>query len=295
MFHGVHTAIVTPFKDGAIDRPALAALIERQLAAGIHGIMLFGTTGESPVIHEAEREEIIPFVKEIIAQRAVLTVGAGTNDTHHAVMMSRQAERLGADAVLHVTPYYNKPTPRGMLAHYQAIAQAVKLPLVVYNVPGRTGVNLTASVSTMLAEALPSVKAIKEASGNMDQNMDLVRSLKGKVGLLSGDDPLYLPQLAIGFDGLVSVISNLVPKRTVEIYNAFKAKDTETARVAHLRLLPLIRAMFAQTSPIPVKTSLARLGLVQEEFRLPLVGLTEEEKLPLFAAMDRFSLEAELA
>ncbi len=295
MFHGIHTAIITPFSNGSIDRDTLAALIERQLKAGIHGIMLFGTTGESPVITEAEREEMIPFAKEIIAGRALLTVGAGTNNTHHAIEMSRQAERLGADALLHVTPYYNKPTPRSMLAHYQAIAEASKLPLVVYNVPGRTGVNLAPSTSAMLAENIPSIKAIKEASGNIEQNMDLVRLLKGKINLLSGDDPLFLPQLSIGFDGLTSVISNLAPARTLDIYNAFQTNDLETARTAHLRLLPLIRAMFSSTSPLPVKSALVRLGLVRDEFRLPLVGLTEAEKQPVFDAMDAFSKEAELA
>lgn len=269
---GVFTALVTPFKNGEVDCDALAELARRQLDAGVHGLVPLGSTGEAATIDEDERARVIETVVKVASGRAPVIVGAGTNCTRTTIALVKQAKSLGADAALVVTPYYNKPTPDGLVAHFEAVAEAVDLPMVAYNVPGRTGLNLLPKVADRLAD-MPRVVGLKEASGDMSQAMELARLTAGKWSLLSGEDGLFMPFLAIGGQGVISVISNIVPERFVGIFESFMEGDIETARKKQLELLPLIGAMFSLTNPIPVKAAVSLMGICENELRLPLTPM----------------------
>ncbi len=270
--HGVLTALITPFKNGEIDIPALKALVKRQLDAGVHGLVPLGSTGEAATISFEERETVIRVVLEEVAGRVPVVVGAGTNSTASTIDMVKQAKELGADYAMSVTPYYNKPTPEGMLAHYRAILEAVDIPLLAYNVPGRTGINVAPALAAQLAE-LPGLVGLKEASGNIMQVSEIASLTEGKLALFSGEDQLFYSILTLGGAGVICTCSNIQPERFVELYKRYTDGDLAGARKIQWELLPLIKLMFTFTNPVAVKAASTLLGLVGNELRLPLTPL----------------------
>lgn len=271
---GTLTALVTPFRrDGSIDWEAFQRLVEFQLQAGVEGVVPIGSTGESATLGVAEKLDIVARLIEWIGGRVPIVAGTGTNDTRSTIALTKQAQQLGADAALVVCPYYNKPTQQGLYEHFRAVAEAVDIPLVLYNVPGRTAVNMTAETQLRLAEECPTIVATKEASGNMEQVMEVIRSAPAHFSVLAGDDALALPIIACGGHGVVSVIANYAPRLFGECIRAALAGDWQRARQLHYRLFPLMRLNFIESNPIPVKAVLAMLGLVEEAYRLPLTPL----------------------
>ena len=272
MFKGSFVAIVTPFKDGKVDEEAYRELIDFQIENGTSGIVPCGTTGESATLNMEEHIGVIKIAVEAVNKRVPVIAGTGGNSTIEAIQLTKHAKEIGADASLQVTPYYNKPTQEGLYQHYRAIAEAVALPQVLYNVPGRTSINMLPETVARLAE-LPEVVAIKEASGNLAQMAEILKLAGDKIVLLSGDDNITLPVLSIGGKGVVSVVANIVPSDTAHMIAAWEQGDIEKARGIFYKLFPLCRAMFYETNPIPVKTSLALMGKIRDEFRLPLVPM----------------------
>lgn len=269
-FQGTGTALVTPFRsDGSVDRKALARLIELQIEGGVDMILPCGTTGEGATLESKEWEMVIGEVVETVAGRALVIAGAGSNSTYRALRLTERAAKLGADGVLSVAPYYNKPTQAGFFEHFKAVSEVNDLPLIVYNVPGRTGSNIRAETTLRLAE-LPGVVAVKEASGDMGQIMEIIRCRPSSFRVLSGDDSLTLLVIAAGGDGVVAVVANEVPALFVELVNRALEGDFQAARGVHYRLLPLMAANFIESNPIPVKAALALMGLIEEAYRLPL-------------------------
>jgi 4-hydroxy-tetrahydrodipicolinate synthase len=271
---GCYTALITPFRDGRVDEPALAALVERQIAGGVAGLVPCGTTGEAPALTNAEWDRVVGSVVATAHGRVPVIAGTGANNTATAIERTARARSFGADGALVVTPYYNRPTQEGLYRHFAAIADAVDLPIVLYNVPGRTGVNLLPETVVRLAE-IPGIVGIKEASGSMDQASQIVREAPADFVVLSGDDSLTLPMMGVGGCGVVSVVSNIVPEAVAALAAACLAGDLEAARAMHLALFDLCRAMFVETNPVPVKAAAALLGLCSPEVRLPLVPLSE--------------------
>lgn len=288
-FSGVYTALVTPFtSSGAIDEPALRALVRRQIAAGVTGVVPCGTTGESATLDPAEHARVVEIAADEVQRsprRIQIVAGAGSNDTRKAVILARLSADGGADALLVVTPYYNKPTQAGLLAHYRAIADAVDLPIVLYNVPGRTGVNLLPETTLELAKD-ERFAGIKEASGDLDQVSAILRRRPERFSVLSGEDSLTLPMMALGADGVVAVVSNEAPEVLVRLVEVARAGRREEAAAIHLRLHPLMRANFRESNPIPVKWALARMGLIVNSLRLPLVPLSPIHHAPLEEALE---------
>ncbi|HDZ89832.1 MAG: 4-hydroxy-tetrahydrodipicolinate synthase [Deltaproteobacteria bacterium] len=280
MFKGSIVAIVTPFRDGKVDEEAYRQLIEFQIENGTSAIVPCGTTGESATLNMEEHARVIDIAVEAVNKRVPVIAGTGGNSTSEAIELSEHARKVGADATLQVTPYYNKPTQEGLYQHFRAIAREVPLPQVLYNVPGRTSVNMLPETVARLAE-LPEVVAIKEASGNIGQMAEIVRLAGDGITLLSGDDNLTLPVLSVGGTGVVSVVANIVPRESADLVRAWEEGKAEVARELFLKLLPLCQAMFYETNPIPVKTSLALMGKIQDEMRLPLCPMaqTNLEKL----------------
>lgn len=280
MFQGSIVAIITPFKDEKIDEEAYRALIEEQIEGGTSAIVPCGTTGESATLSVEEHNRVIDIAIDAVSKRVPVIAGAGGNSTSEAIELSAHAKKAGADATLQVTPYYNKPSQEGLYQHFKAIADAVALPQVLYNVPGRTAINLLPETVARLAE-LSEVVAIKEASGNLAQMTDVIKLAGDKITLLSGDDNLILPVLSIGGKGVISVVANIVPRDTAAIVKAWLDGDTEKARELFFKLYPLCQAMFYETNPVPVKTSLALMGKIEDELRLPMAPMSESnlEKL----------------
>lgn len=277
VFEGVHTALVTPFRDGALDLPAFEALVHRQVEAGVQGLVPCGTTGEAPTLTDDEWRAVVEACVRGAGGRVPVTAGCGTYDTAHSVHRCRVARALGAQAALVVTPYYNKPPIEGLKAHVRACAE-IGLPLVLYHIPGRTGLRVPAPHLADLC-ALPGVAAIKEATGDVGFANDLLQRLT--VPLLSGDDALFLPLLAVGGAGVISVLSNVAPAATVALWRAARAGDLAEATRIHRRLLPLVDWLFHTTNPIPCKAALASMGLARNECRLPLVPVPAEVPVPL--------------
>ena len=274
------TALVTPFRsDGSIDEPGLTRLIEYQISNGVKALVPCGTTGESATMTEAEDQRVISRTIELAKGRARVIAGGGSNSTAVAIENSRTVQDLGADAVLQVAPFYNKPTQEGLYAHFRAIAEAVPdLPIVIYNVPGRTSSNIAAETTLRLARDCENIVAVKEASGNLSQIMEILRARPEGFHVLSGDDAITLPLIALGGDGLISVASNEAPKLMSRMVNlALEGKWTE-ARELHYRLLPLMDVNFIESSPGPVKAALAMMGMIEENYRLPLVPIQEKSK-----------------
>lgn len=279
---GTGTALVTPFKkDGTLDESALGKLVEFQIKGGVEAIVPMGTTGENPTLSEGEQQRVIELVIEKTNKRAMIIAGAGSNNTQKAIEMTRFAKKAGADAALVVGPFYNKPTQEGYFRHYQAIAEAADFPLVVYNVPGRTGGNIEAETTLRMAGEIPHVVAVKEASGNMGQIMEIARNKPESFALLSGDDAVTIPLMAVGGDGCISVVANEVPKEFSGMVRLCLKGEWSKALSIHNRLFPLMNANFLESNPIPVKAALVMMGMIEEVYRLPLVGIkpANREKL----------------
>jgi len=270
-FTGCGTALVTPFtSSGAVDEAAVRRLAKRQVEAGIHFLVPCGTTGEAPTLTAAERRRVVELVVDEVAGRVPVLAGAGGYDTKEVIEAAKEMQAAGASGLLSVTPYYNKPTPDGLVGHYKAIAEATPLPIVVYNVPGRTGCNVDPGTLARLS-TIPHVVAVKEASGNMTQICEVMRAVPAEFVVLSGDDALTLPAMAVGARGIVSVLSNELPAEMTQLVEAAEANDFTYAREIHARLLPLMLANFAESNPIPVKCVMAQMGLLEESYRLPMV------------------------
>ena len=280
MFKGSIVAIVTPFKNGKLDEEAYRELIEFQIEKGTSAIVPTGTTGESATLSMEEHARVLDVAVKAVNKRIPVIAGTGGNNTNEAIELTAHAKKVGADATLQVTPYYNKPTQEGLYQHFKAVAKAAPLPQVLYNVPGRTSVNLLPITVARLAE-LPEVVAIKEASGNLVQMAEIVNLVGDKITLLSGDDNLTLPVLALGGTGVISVVANIVPRDTADMVSAWERGDFGRSKDLFYSLLPLCQAMFYETNPIPVKTALALMGKIKGEFRLPLVPISpaNEERL----------------
>jgi 4-hydroxy-tetrahydrodipicolinate synthase len=274
MFTGVYTAMITPFKeDGSIDEVALRNLVNTQIDAGIAGLVPVGTTGESPTVTHSENLKVVQIVIEEARGRVPVIAGTGSNSTAEAIEMTRQAKSLGATASLQVAPYYNKPTQEGLYQHYMKIADAVDLHMVVYNIAGRTAVNIETATLNRLAKH-PLVVAVKEASGNVLQMMDVIASTPEGFDVLSGDDNLAFTLTALGGNGLISVASNLMPQRMVAMVDAVLQGDVARGRAEHYALLPWFRALFLETNPIPIKHMMHRAGLCELAYRLPMTPLS---------------------
>jgi 4-hydroxy-tetrahydrodipicolinate synthase len=269
MFKGSIVAIVTPFKKGKVDEKALGDLIEWHVKQGTNAIVPCGTTGESATLDYKEHYRVIEIAVKAVRGRVPVIAGTGANSTDETIMITKEAKKLKADAALVVAPYYNKPTQEGLYRHYKAVADAVKIPLVLYNVPGRTAVNILPSTVARLAE-LKNVVAIKEATGDMKQASELIRLCGDKIAVISGDDFTTFPLLALGGTGVISVSANVAPDLVSSMCSLWHEGKVEEARAMHYRLEPLNAAMFIETNPIPAKTALAIMGKIQEEFRLPL-------------------------
>jgi 4-hydroxy-tetrahydrodipicolinate synthase len=276
---GAITAIVTPFKkDGSFDVQAMKKLVKYQLEGGINGIAVCATTGEAVTLNDEEYALVIKCVVDEVAGKVPVIAGAGSNDTQKAIKFSKVAKQQGVNALLHVTPYYNKPTPNGLVAHFKAIANAVDLPIILYNVPGRTGSNVLPAVIVRIATEVPQVIAVKEASGSIEQMGEIIKNAPSGFAVLSGDDSMTLPMMILGGKGCISVVANEVPKEFTNLCQAALKGDWDEARRLHFKLLNLMKVNFIESNPIPVKTALSMMGYMQENFRLPLVPIENKNR-----------------
>ena len=289
-FTGVGTAIVTPFtKTLALDEDGVRRLARRQIDQGVHFLVPCGTTGESPTLSEDERTRIVQICVEEARGKVPVLAGAGGYDTREVIHAARQMERAGADGLLSVTPYYNKPTPDGLIQHYKAIADSTPLPIVVYNVPGRTGCNVDPATLVKLA-AIPNIVGVKEASGNIQQMCEICRSVPSDFIVLSGDDAITLPLMSVGGRGVISVASNEAPRAMSQMVEAAERGDFAAARKLHAALLPLMLVNFVESNPIPVKAAMAAMGLLDEVFRLPMVPPRAESRAKIVAVLNDMGL-----
>lgn len=288
---GAIPALVTPFKkDTSVDAAGIKKLVQFQLKSGVHGIVPCGSTGEAATLALEEHELVVRTVVEEVAGRVPVIAGAGSNNTQKAVEYSLLCKKAGADALLHVTPYYNKPTPTGLLAHFKAIADAVDLPIILYNVPGRTGSNVSAETVLMIVSKVPQLVGVKEASGNITQMMDIVKGAPKYFSVLSGDDAFTVPLLSVGGHGCISVVANEVPREFSKMVEAGLSGDFIKASKYHYQLLDLMNANFIESNPIPVKTALAMMGKIEEVFRLPLTPITEKNRAILEVVLHKLDL-----
>ena len=289
VFTGAATAIITPFKNDAIDYEQFARLIEWQIAEGINAIVVCGTTGESSTLSDDEHREAISFAVRQVAGRVPVIAGTGSNDTSYAIELTRHACEAGADAVLAVTPYYNKATQKGLIASFTAIADASTKPVILYNVPSRTGCNILPATAAILAEH-PNIFAIKEASGNISQIAELASLVRGKMDIYSGNDDQIVPVLSLGGKGVISVLSNPMPRATAEICSKFFEGDVAGAAKLQLDLLPLINALFSEVNPIPAKAAMAAMGYCENSVRLPLTTMEAAHEATLLELMRQQNL-----
>ncbi len=283
MFTGCYTALVTPFtKAGAVDEPRLRALVETQIQAGVNGLVPCGTTGESPTLSHEEHNHVIELVVKFAAKRCQVIAGTGSNATDEAIAMTRHAKDAGADATLQVSPYYNKPTQAGLYAHFRKIAEDGGLPVIIYNIPGRCGVDVANETTARLRRDLPKlVVGLKEATGNVDRVSQLRQLVDKDFVILSGDDSLTLPMMSVGAAGVISVASNVIPREVTEMAHAALKGDFERAGRIHAKLFPLFKDLFIETNPIPVKAALALMGQIEEAYRLPLVPMADNNQATL--------------
>ena len=287
LFEGVCTALITPFKDGKIDYDSLKNLIEFQIEQGIDALLINGTTGESATLTECEKRELISFAVREVGGRVPIIAGTGSNCTQKAIHLSQFAFEVGVDAILVVTPYYNKASVEGLIEHYETIANNVDIPLILYNVPSRTGVNIPLSVYDKLANH-KNIVAVKEANPSISDLAKLCEKCADRLDVYSGNDDLLLPTLSLGGKGLISVISNIVPKETVKICKLYFEGKTKEATALQLKLLPLINAIFSEVNPIPIKAIMSHKGFCKEEYRLPLGPMNEDKKKALFEVYENF-------
>jgi len=285
MFTGTYTAIVTPFRNGKVDERALERLVRLQVRAGVDGIVPVGTTGESPTVDYDEHVHIIALAVKFARGRIKVLAGTGANSTSEAVYLTEEAEKAGADGSLQVAPYYNKPTPEGMFQHFREVARRTRLPLVLYSIPGRCGVEIGVDTVKRLARECPSITGIKEAGGNADRVSQLRAALGPRFEILSGDDALTLPFMAVGAQGVISVASNVIPRQVARMVRAFAAGKARAALTLHRKYYPLFKDLFIETNPVPVKAALAMLGQIEEEYRLPLVRMSAKNREVLRTTM----------
>jgi 4-hydroxy-tetrahydrodipicolinate synthase len=286
MFSGAFTALVTPFRNGEVDVEALEGMVEFQIQHGVSGLVPCGTTGETPAMSEAEDRLVVETVVRIASGRVPIIAGTGSNSTDMAIKYTKMAQEEGADGSLQVAPYYNKPTQEGLYRHFAAIAESTELPLVLYNIPGRTGVTISAETMARLAE-IPNIVGVKDSTLSMNMVADVIALCGEDFDVLSGDDPMTLPLIALGGRGVISVASNVAPGAVSEMVRALVEGDRERGRELHYQLLPLFRALFVETNPIPVKTAASLLGLCSDEMRLPLVPMEGENLRVLQETLDR--------
>ncbi|MGM9550402.1 MAG: 4-hydroxy-tetrahydrodipicolinate synthase [Faecousia sp.] len=289
IFTGMATAIVTPMTSAGIDYDALARFIDFQIESGINAIVVMGTTGENATIEPEDQKEVIRFTVERVAHRVPVIAGTGTNNTEHVLRGTKNACEVGADAVLVVTPYYNKATQNGLIRHFTAIADASTVPVILYNVPGRTGVNLLPKTVAVLAEH-PNIVAVKEATGNVAQMVEIMTLCGDKIDVYSGEDALTVPMMAMGAAGTISVLSNVVPREAVAMTDACKAGDFKTAARWQCRLLPLTNALFSEVNPIPAKAAVSAMGFGEDYLRLPLTPMEDASRAKLYEEMRKLGI-----
>lgn len=291
MFKGSYVALVTPMRGGRLDEAALKALVEYHIQRRSDGLVPCGSTGESATLSHDEHQRVIEIVVKTVRGRVPVIAGAGSNSTLETLSLVKHAAKVGAQGALLVVPYYNKPTPRGLYEHYKTVAKATPLPLILYNIPGRTGINMPAETVIQLAKDCPTIVGIKEASGGMDYTSQLMTALdRKKFVVLSGDDSLTLPLMSLGAQGVISVVANILPTAMADLCRAALAGRFDRALELHLQMMPLMRALFLETNPIPIKTAMAALKLCGSELRLPLTPMTAEPKKKLLAALKACAL-----
>lgn len=289
MFKGAICAIVTPFRNGQVDEEKLRDLIEFQIENGTDGIVPCGTTGESPTLSYEEHNRVIEITVEAVRKRVPVIAGTGSNSTQEALELTRHAYEVGADGALMVTPYYNRPTQEGLYQHYKLLAEAVPIPIIIYNVPSRTGCNVLPETMARLAK-ISNIVGVKEASGSLKQMQEIIALCGKDFSVLSGDDYFTFPLMCIGGQGIISVVSNVAPKDMAEMVDSFEAGDIGKARELHYRMTPLVDALFIETNPIPVKTALAMMGMIDGELRLPLCPMSESNREKLRRVMVDYGL-----
>lgn len=287
MFSGSMTALVTPFKNGWVDEDRLKEIIDFQVENGTSALVPCGTTGESATLSYEEHNKVIDITIKHTKGRIPVIAGTGSNSTEETIMLTRHAKEAGADACLLIAPYYNRPTQSGLIAHFMKVADTVDIPLVIYNIPGRTGVNIEPETIAKLSEH-KNIIAVKEASGNLDQISRIISLCN--IVVLSGDDSLTLPILSVGGKGVISVASNIVPSDVAEMVNSFEKGDLQKTRRLHYNLLPIFKVLFIETNPAPVKAAMAMMGMIEEEIRLPLVPIKEENRIKLRKVVEEYGL-----
>jgi 4-hydroxy-tetrahydrodipicolinate synthase len=290
MFSGSLVALITPFKNGKVDEKRLIDLIEWHLRSGTHGIVPCGTTGESATLSHEEHTQVVKLVVEVVKKRVPVVAGTGSNSTAEAIRLTREAQEVGADGALMISPYYNRPTQEGIYQHYKAIAHAVPgFPIIFYNIPSRTGSNIEPSTMARLAE-IDNIVGVKEAAGSIDQVLNIIAACGDKLAVLSGEDSLTFSMMSLGGKGVICTVANVIPREMADLTNACLNKQWEKAAQLQLKLLPLIRALFIETNPIPVKTAVALMGKCELELRLPLVPMAEANRAKLEAVLRDFAL-----
>jgi 4-hydroxy-tetrahydrodipicolinate synthase len=290
IFTGSYVALVTPFRNGKVDEAKLRELVEMHAANGTDGLVPCGTTGESPTLSHDEHKRVVEVVIEAARKRMKILAGTGSNSTSEAIELTRHAEKAGADGALVVNPYYNKPTQEGLYRHFRAVAESVVMPIVVYNIQSRTAVNIETSTMARLVKDVKNIKGVKEASGSLDQMSQVIAACGPGFSVLSGDDNITLPLMAIGGHGVVSVIANIVPRETADLVHAALEGDIKRAREIHYRIFPLARAAFLETNPIPIKEAMAMAGMLEPEFRLPMCRMGEANRETLRGILRQYAL-----
>jgi 4-hydroxy-tetrahydrodipicolinate synthase len=285
MFTGTYTAIVTPFRQGKLDEPALERIVKAQIKAGVDGVVPVGTTGESPTVDYDEHIRIIELAVKFAAGKVKVLAGTGANSTKEAVYLTKNAESVGANGSLQVAPYYNKPSQEGLFQHFLEIASNTRLPIVLYSIPGRCGIEIGVDTVKRLATTCKNIVGIKEAGGNADRVSQLRAALGPKFEILSGDDSLTLPFMAVGAQGVISVASNVIPRQVAQMVNAFSTGKVQAALKIHQKYYPLFKDLFIETNPVPVKAALVMMGMIEEEYRLPLVPMSAKNRETLKATL----------
>jgi 4-hydroxy-tetrahydrodipicolinate synthase len=290
IFTGSFVALVTPFHQGKVDEAKLRELVDLHAANGTDGIVPCGTTGESPTLSHDEHKRVIELVVDAARKRLKILAGTGSNSTSEAIALTKHAEKAGADGALVVNPYYNKPTQEGLYRHFRAVAESVAIPNIVYNIQSRTAVNIETATMSRLVKDVPNIKGVKEASGSLDQMSQVIAACGPGFSVLSGDDNLTLPLMAIGGHGVISVIANIVPRETADMVHAALEGDIKRARELHYRLFPLARAAFLETNPIPIKEAMAMAGMLEPEFRLPMCRMSDANRETLRGILRQYGL-----
>lgn len=288
MFKGSCVALVTPFKNGKIDEEKIKELVNFHIQNSTNALLPCGTTGESATLTPEEHLRVVEIVVQETKKRIPVIAGSGTNSTEKTIHMTKKVKEIGADAALIVCPYYNKPTQKGLYQHYKKIAEETNFPIIIYNIPSRTGVNMLPETIIAVAKECPNIIGIKEASGSLDQVSEIIRNSDKNFHVWSGDDSLTLPMLAVGGEGIISVIANIFPKDTAEMCNSFFEGNVEKAKTLHLKMFPLIKMLFVETNPIPVKAAMEILGLCSSEVRLPLTEMDEKNREKLEKALRNY-------